>query len=308
MTHLLAVCIREPGNELIAAECENLAGGILDQNGIARCQTLQHVQNAAYIRWGVKLIAEAPTLDQLVQDITDQSVIAKDFSIDFMRLSDHISVDRSVAIIAVANVIKGFPNLESPLDRFLLAVEKKDLWFGEIVTEPDQSYQLHDLKPYRTSSSLPSRLSRALVNLITPPARTILDLGCGTGSILLEAQALGLVAYGSDKNLRMVGMSRKNLENFGYKADVQLADASSTDRTAEAIVTDLPYGRYLCKDDENIFRVLKNAAHLAPVAVYVAGNDITQFLREAGYHDIEVFRVAKRPNFIRYVHRARSLG
>jgi len=308
MTSLLTICIREPGNELIAAECENLTGGKPDHNSIARCETLQHIRNAAYARWGVNVFTEAPTLDQLVQDIANQTFQAQDFSIDFMRLSNHIRADRRSAIIAVANVVKGFPNLDLPLHRFILALEIDRFWFGEIVAEPDHAYQQHDLKPYRTSSSLPSRLSRALVNLVTPSARSILDFCCGTGSILLEAQALGLVAYGSDRNPRMVGMSRKNLANFNYQGEVQLADASCTKRTAEAIVTDLPYGRYLLKDDRNVLGILKNAVHLAPIAVYVAGNDISHLLEEAGYHNIEVFRVSKRPSFIRYVHKAKSLG
>jgi len=308
MTHPLAICIREPGNELIAAECENLAGGKPDIDGIARCQTLQHIRNAAYVRWGVNLFAEAPTLDQLIRDIANQTIQAQDFSIDFIRISDLIQVERRRAIIAVANVLKGFPNLVSPLHRFILVVEKDSFWFGEIVTEPDHSYKHHDAKPYRTSSSLPSRLARALVNLVAPSARSILDFCCGTGTILLEAQALGLVAYGSDRNPRMVGMSRKNLANFHYQAEVQLTDASCTKRTAEAIVTDLPYGRYLLKDDKNVLEIFNNAVHLAPVAVYVAGNDLSQLLEKAGYQSIEVFRVTKRPNFTRYVHRAKTPG
>jgi tRNA G10 N-methylase Trm11 len=308
MNELLATCIREPGNELISAECENLTGGKPDKDGVALCRTLEHVHKAAYVRAGIQCLAggRGETLDRLVKEIAEMTFGAQDFRIEFLRLSERIQVRQYEAIIAVANAIDASPNLDAPRHRFLLAVQDDGLWFGEILTEADGSYVRHTAKPYRTSSSLPSRLSRALVNLVVPPARTILDLCCGTGSILFEAQAIGVTAYGADWNPRMVGMSRKNLAHFGYAANVELADAREWNRTADALVTDLPYGRRLAMDSQVVRGILAHATCLAPVAVYVAGSDISDWLREAGYGDIEVFHVSKGARFTRYIHRARS--
>ena len=304
---LLATCIREPGNELISAECQNLTGGKPDKDGVALCRTLEHIHKAAYVRAGIQRLAgQVETLGRLVEEIAGMTFDARDFRIEFLRLSRRIQVRQYEAIIAVANAIDASPNLDAPRHRFLLAVQDDGLWFGEILTEADGSYVRHDAKPYRTSSSLPSRLSRALVNRVVPPAKTILDLCCGTGSILFEAQAIGVTAYGVDWNPRMVGMSRKNLAHFGYAANVELADAREWSRTADALVTDLPYGRRLTMDSQVVRGILAHATCLAPVAVYVAGSDISDWLREAGYRDIEVFRVSKGARFVRYVHRARS--
>ena len=189
MDELLVVCSRELGNELVAAECGYLMGGWPDAYGVARGRTLAYIHRAAYARTGVRCLARAKTLDGLVDRISHLSLDAADFSIEFLRLSKRAQIGKQSAIIALADAIDAVPNLNEPAHRFLLATQDDGLWFGEIVAEADRSYTRHDAKPYRTSCSLPSRLARALVNLITPPARTILNPCCGTGSILLEARA-----------------------------------------------------------------------------------------------------------------------
>ena len=232
---------------------------------------------------------------------------AEAFRVEFLRLSDRIQVGKREAILAIANVLDAAPNLDAPAHRFLLAVEEDGFWFGEIVTEVDRSYAQHDAKPCRTSSSLPSRLARVLVNLVVPEARTILNPCCGTGSILLEAQAIGVTAYGIDWNPRMVTMSRQNLASFGYGAPVELGDARNWHRTGDALVADLPYGRFLHTRQEVILGILEAGARLAPVAVYVAAKDISGWLWEAGYGEVQVLRAPKTAGFVRYIHRARSL-
>jgi tRNA G10 N-methylase Trm11 len=298
----LALCSRQPGNELIAAECEHLTGGSPGPDGLATCRTLESVSRAAYIRAGMRRIAGAETLEALCTAIAKAAFDAEDFRIEFLRLSEHLAVRESEAVLAAANAIPAHPNLDSPRHRFLLTASEQGFSFGEVLAEPNRSYRRHESRPYHTTSSLPSRIARALVNLVVPPARTIFDPCCGTGSILLEAQALGLEAFGADRNPRMVGMARKNLAFFGYPAEVTQADARACDRTAGAIVTDLPYGLSMVLEQENIAKILERASHLAPAAVFVAGSDLSGCLRSAGYTRIAVYRVWKQHKVLRFVH------
>lgn len=303
---LLAVCIRDPRNQLVAAECENLTGSRPVTHGIARCQTLDYIRHAAYIRHGVRILACGETLDRLIENLRLTSFAGDDFRIEFLRLSKQATVDHWEAILAVADAMPYYPNLDEPRHRFLLAAHECGFWFGEILTSSDHTYRQHETRPYSTSSALPSQLARALINLVTPSAQTILDPCCGTGSILLEACALGATAFGVDWNPRMVIMSRRNLEHFGYAADVEYTDAREWSRPADAVVTDLPYGNKLEMSEVIIRGILDRAAALTPVVVCVAGCDISNWFHRAGYHDIEVFRVPKYTGFMRYVHRARS--
>ena len=304
MTLYLAVCTRISGNELVTAECESLTGGRPAADGVARCQTIAHVSRAAYVQTGLRLIAEEHTLPSLIEAVASQEFDATDFCIAELRLSRANPVRWREAVVGIANAIQAFPNLDFPKHRFLLVIRQDSLCFGEVLAEADHSYQQHSSKPYHLSSSLPARLARGLVNLVTPPAGSILDPCCGTGSVILEACALGLQAEGSDWNPRMVGMARKNLAHFGYPARVTRTDARQGTRPADAVVTDLPYGHFSPLDEGNVRAILQNCARLAPLGVFVAGADISAWLRQAGYIKVEVFRVQKRDTFSRYVHRA----
>jgi predicted RNA methylase len=304
VNELRVVCARLPGNELVAAECAALAGGIPDVQGVAICQRLDLLPRAAFLTLGVRCLAEAPALDDLCAQIAALQVKANRFRVEYFSLWPQDPLPKPQVVLAVANALPAYPDLNDPQHRFLVAAQADRLWFGEILAEPTRDYRAHDTKPYRTSSSLSARLARALVNLVSPPAQSILDPFCGTGSILLDAAALGLQPYGSDNNIKMVGMSRRNLAHFGYPALVELGDAQQCTQTADAIVTDLPYGRQLEQDQAALRLVLHHVVQLAPQAVYLAQEDITPWLVDAGYARVECYRVRKHRTMSRFVHHA----
>ena len=192
--------------------------------------------------------------------------------------------------------------MEDPRVRLVLVQQEQRWWLGRWVVGPDGSYRRHRSKPWQTSSSLPARLARALVNLVPVGARRVLDPCCGTGSILLEAAAVGLEPIGVDWNVKMVGMSRANLAHFGYTAPVHHADARTWSEPADAIVTDLPYGKNLPAAEQLVEAILSNCVRLAPFAVYVSTADLSPTLRAVGYAQVERWAVPKNRGFVRFVH------
>ena len=302
----LVLCSRAPGNELVAAECEALTGGKPGSNGLAFCDSVDRVAQAAYLSKGVQLIAHGETLQVMIEDLSRLSISADRFRIEFLSLAERESTHKQDAVLAAADAIHGAPDLSHPRQRFLLVACDIGFYFGEILIKSAHSYQKHNVKPCRTSSSMPSQLARALVNL-TYPARTILDPCCGTGSILLEACATGVIAYGLDSNPNMVEMTRQNLQHYGYEAVVMCGDAALYTQMIEAVVTDFPYGRLLKRDENNIKMILRQMVALAPLGIYLDEQDISNWLREAGYQKVDVYRVPKRAGMTRYVHRAQII-
>jgi tRNA G10 N-methylase Trm11 len=300
----LVVCNRDPRDEIIAAECETLTGK-KPVDGIAAGGSIERVCQAAYLRAGVRTIATGENLESLCDAIREGPFDVDDFRIKTLDFAKRIHKPKHEVIVALADAMpNGRPKLDHPRHRLLLLSHATGFTFGEIVAEPDRSYRRHDSKPYRTSSALPSRLARSLVNLVAPSAQTVLDPCCGSGSILLEAQAIGLRAYGGDWKTALVGMSRKNAAHFGYDIKVEQVDARTSTQPVDAIVTNLPYGKGLETSEEVIRGILQQARILAPVAVFVAYCDISNWLRDAGYEKIELFLVPKYAGFTRYVYRA----
>jgi len=120
----------------------------------------------------------------------------------------------------------------------------------------------------------------------------------------MEACALGITAFGMDNNPKMIEMTRRNLLNYSYQAVVQLGDARRCICPVDAVVTDIPYGRFLKQDDANVRAILNQMASQAPLGVFMSDKDLTPWLREAGYRKISVFRIQKRSDMVRHVHRA----
>jgi predicted RNA methylase len=308
VSNLVAVCVRTRSNEindLIAAECEHLTGGRPDPEGVAVCRTVEHIHRAAYVRTGLRRIAQAATFADLLDVLRQTPLDLDDFRVDALYLSGRFPMSQQEAVVTAANTIHCRANLATPRHRLLLVAQRETFWIGEILAEATQSYVPHLRKPCHVSISLEARIARALVNLVVPPAGTLIDPCCGTGSILLEAVSLGLTAYGADRNPKMAHMAQRNLLHFGYPPRVVCADARMWSQTADALVTDLPYGRQLESAEEDLPDILAQGACLAPLAVYVAGSDIASQLTAAGYDGVEVLRLVKPNGFTRYVHRAR---
>ena len=300
---LVATCVRLRGNDLIAAECRSLTGGHPDGDGVAVCRSIDEITRSAYVQLGLRVLARASSFEELVD-----RVLAADFEADGFRIDVHDPggrADRPSPTMAamLADVIPFGPDLKRPRHRLVAIVGANGYLFGEVEVSADQSYRRHDAKPWTTSSSLDSRFARALVNLV-PAARSILDPCCGAGSIMLEAASLGIDVVGVDWKPAMVGMTTKNLEHFGRGVDVVRGDSRYRHHEpADAVVTDLPYGVAIEQDESTTRAIIEGAADAAPIGVYVANADISDWLRAAGYGDIEVWPVVKRPGFTRWVHR-----
>ncbi len=95
-------------------------------------------------------------------------------------------------------------------------------------------------------ASMDSIISRTLVNLAGLRTGDIfLDPFCGTGSLVIEAAAMGFRAIGSDINPSFVEAAKMLSELYGFIADFRVADARSLpfdDESVDGIATDPPYG------------------------------------------------------------------
>ncbi len=161
--------------------------------------------------------------------------------------------------------------------------------------------------PFRTSTSLPSQLARAVVNLVAKPGDVVLDPVCGTGVLLVEAGRIGCALLGGDLNRKALWWAGKNLAARGREADLQRWDARDPSHyaLADALVADLPYGRRLDASDlEPFARALPLLARRWALVAHV---DLSDALRAAGHPPRLALSVPK-PTFTRYVLVGQSPG
>jgi tRNA G10 N-methylase Trm11 len=93
---------------------------------------------------------------------------------------------------------------------------------------------------------LPPKVARMMLNIAVSGKQlavsTVLDPFCGVGTILMEGCELGFKMVGSDIDSRQVARAKANLDSFGLKAEIMVADARRIQEGAEVIVTEADLG------------------------------------------------------------------
>ena len=300
MNHFV-LTIQDDGNELIAAESLALYNALPDSDGFTVCDHVANVPRSAYSKLGGEILCRAATSDQLVHEIDHLTLAAENFRVEVIKAQGGVSINSQKLIVDIADVIDGVPKLRHPSETYVVISRKSEWVFGRLSALPDHSWAKHAAKPYRTSSSLPARFARSIVNLVTRPGLHLINPCCGTGSIALEACHIGAHVSGADCNWKMVQMSRKNTAHFGYSADYAHSDIQNWAIKGDVLVTDLPYDRNCKTTESNVRGIIEASVGIAPRAVFVAEVDLRPWILDAGYQSAQRYRVPKSDNFTRHV-------
>ena len=279
--------------ELVSAECVALTGSAPNAEGIAISDRCVDVCRGAYLKSCSEILFETTSLTELCAKIKAIGLQADEFRVSVVKKPRNLKINSMTLARDVGNVIDGSANLCQPRTTFLTVVTADKMWFGQLLSESDGVWLAHNQRPHVTSSSLPARLARVLVNLVASAGDRLLDPCCGTGTIVMAAAHSGIHATGYDINPRMVGATTKNLRHFGLSADVALADARHIDGQYNAIATDLPYGINLVRDSTQEIEILSNLRTSAPKAAFIDLRDISKTLTDLGYQIEAVLPVPK---------------
>lgn len=279
---------------LVSAECVTLTASIPNEHGIAISERCVDVRRGAYLKSCTELLFEATSLAELCANIRAAGLQADAFRVSIVKKPRRLNVNSIELARKIGGVIGGKPDLTQPRVVFLTVVTTEKIWFGRLLSESDGMWLAHNQRPHVTSSSLPARLARVLVNLVATPGDSLLDPCCGTGTVVMSAAHNGIRAVGYDINPRMVGATIKNLQHYGLAAEVRLGDAREISGQFDAIATDLPYGISLVKDTYQEAEILSNLRTLAPKAAFVDIRDLSKPLEDLGYRIETIIPIPKQ--------------
>ncbi|MBI3842694.1 MAG: methyltransferase domain-containing protein [Thaumarchaeota archaeon] len=155
---------------------------------------------------------------------------------------DTSSIEKTVGA-AIKQISGTKVSLSNPLLTIYLIFTDKENYFGyaKPITEAQRPK-----KVFKFQSELPWKLCRAMTNLAgLNEQETLCDPFCGTGSILLEAESMGIKSIGIDYDKKMCNGARKNMAANGYNSKIVNAGyeyMQKIENKIDGIVTDLPYG------------------------------------------------------------------
>lgn len=114
-------------------------------------------------------------------------------------------------------------------------------------------------KPGFHPSSMNPRLAKACVNLSgVKKGEVLLDPFCGAAGIIVEAGLMKVKVVGNDIDNEMLRLAKKNIKHYKVKAKLTEKDALKLKMKADAIVTDLPYGKSSSLHKEKAVKLYNN--------------------------------------------------
>ncbi len=150
-------------------------------------------------------------------------------------------------------------------------------------------------KTLRYPHELEWKLARCMVNLSgLKEGQTICDPFCGTGTILLEAESMGIRSVGIDFDKKMCDISERNLAQNGYESRVINSTFDYIKKIKDdidSVVTDVPYGS-ASRSSVAPKKLIQDFVSVLPkkmtlVMVYKKGMDIDELEKAKKY---EVYR------------------
>lgn len=151
------------------------------------------------------------------------------------------------------------------------------------------------IKIIKHPHELDLKLSRCIVNLSQlKEGKMLVDPFCGTGTILLQAQSMGIKSIGIDFDEIMCDITRKNLHANKFSSKVinsTYHEMQNIRNKIDAIVTDLPYG-ISSRSSVSPKKLIKDFVSIVPkrkklVIVYKKGLDVEEMSKAKKY---EIYR------------------
>jgi tRNA (guanine10-N2)-dimethyltransferase len=170
----------------------------------------------------------------------------------------------------------------------IITNNKRYLGYAESVME-----QKRPKKTIKYTTELDPKLARCMVNLSQlKEGRTICDPFCGTGTILLEAESMGIHGTGIDFDKNMCNIAKENLAVNGYHSKIINSTYHDIQKIkTDAIVTDVPYA-ISSRASMSPKRIIQDFLSVLPkkmklVMVYKKGMDVDELDKAKKY---EIFR------------------
>lgn len=147
-----------------------------------------------------------------------------------------------------------------------LAENGKVSWDG--VTDPSELFN-HDI-----NLSLSKRIDKYFP---TKSGKSVIDLGCGTGTASLYLARLGFEVYGVDISQKAIEIANENKKNLGLSAKFEVHDLTTLKKTSSDLVVDSSLLHCLV-DDRDRKKFYNLCSNMAFIHTMIESDDMSSIL------------------------------
>lgn len=260
------------------------------------------VNRSPFIKASLKIVAQSPSIEKLIEIINKKRISYKNFKIKYINIEGKTDFNLKHKIEdAIGDAIFGDAKIHDP-DIILGIVFYEDCWILGEYKKNEGIWDIHNKKPCYYCNALPTRISRAVVNIAVGNDMTLklVDPCCGIGTVVIEALSMGLSIEGYDINPKVIEGARRNLRYFGYDDVLKALDIKNIQKKYDVSIIDIPYGVLSITSQNEQISILTNARRISNKMVLISLNQMDREIKDAGFTVIDRCEILKR-DFKRYV-------
>lgn len=240
-----------------------------------------------FMRGRLDVFFESEKLEDLIEQVKQLELNGSTFKVIFVKVSGPDKVnfkERRRIEREVGLHVPGEPDLDNPQLVFALMNAGGRWAFGEYHSS-EAVWLHHQQKPHSYSTSLSTRVARAVANIAVPNPAGVkaIDPCCGIGTVVVEALSMGIDMVASDINPLILPGTRENIAHFGYSTEVKFKDIREVTGRYDVAVIDMPYNLCSVITPEEQLEMLQSTYLFADKVVIVTIEPIDCIIQEAGF-------------------------
>lgn len=240
-----------------------------------------------FMRGRIDVILEGKRFEDIIEQLKKIELTGSTFKVIYVKASGPDKVDfkeRRRIEREVGLQIPGEPELVNP-DVLFGIMNVNERWvFGEYHSS-EAVWLKHQQKPHSYSTSLSTRVARAVTNIAVPDPAGVkaIDPCCGIGTVVVEALSMGIDIVASDINPLILPGTRENIAHFGYATEVTFKDIRKVTGSYDVAIIDMPYNLCSVITPEEQLEMLQSTYEFADKVVIVTIEPIDSIIGKAGF-------------------------
>lgn len=243
-----------------------------------------------FIKERVEVMYEGDDLESILKQVEQIDLAGATFKVIFVKINDLVGEnkieygDRRLIERDLGMHIEGEADVRNP-ERVFGIVPLGGRWYFGHYVESDPVWYHHIKKPHSYSTSLSTRVARAVANIAVPNPEGVraIDPCCGIGTVVVEALSMGINIVGRDINPLVVLGTRKNIAHFGFEGTVTKGPIEEITENYDVAIIDMPYDLFTHATPEDQFSILSSARRIAKKVVVVTMETMDDMIHEAGF-------------------------
>lgn len=297
---------REDERSLCYMEMRSLFG-VESHVNILKSKVKIEPSRSPFMKERIEVMYEGDDLANILEQVEQIDLAGATFKVIFVKINDLNESNkieygqRRVIEREIGMQIEGEADVHHPERVFGIVPLGGRWYFGEYV-ESEAVWYHHVKKPRSYSTSLSTRVARAVANIAVPNPDGVkaIDPCCGIGTVLVEALSMGIDIVGRDINPLVVIGSRENIAHFGFEGDVTIGPIADVTTNYDVAIIDMPYNLFTHATPEDQFSILTHARRFAKKVIVVTIETMDHMIKEAGF-EITDRCIAKKGTFSREI-------